>query len=150
MAQKLPKTKTRKVTKNAHYKKVEGIKPTTLMRLQDVASQLSEGKSRATIIQYMQEKYDIAYDTAKDYYIDGVKYLLPADENEYRKELIQVNIERLEAIYERAMAEGDYKNAKDAISELNKMTGCGKEGITVGINTDKVNDSQQVFIKFDT
>ena len=149
MAQKLPKTITRKVTKDPHYKQVEGLKPTTVMRLQDVATLLSEGKSRATIIKYMQDKYGIAYTTAKDYYADGIKYLLPQDENEYRKELIQANIERLELIYQRAMEEGDYKNAKDAVSELNKVAGAGKEGISVGINTDKGNDTQQIFIRFD-
>lgn len=149
MASKVAKPKTRKVTKNMHYRKVEGLTPATIMRLQDVATQLSEGKSRATIIKYLQDKYEIAYDTAKDYYQDGVKYLLPEDENEYRQELIQVNIERLELIYQRAVEEGDWKNAKEAVAELNKIAGAGREGISVGINTDKQNDTQQVIIHFD-
>ena len=142
MAQKLPKVKTDKRVKNMHYRKVEGIQPTTLMRLQDVAERLSEGKSRATILKYLTEKYGIAYDTAMDYYRDGVKYLLPADEGEYRKELIQTNIERLETIYEKAMDEGDYKSAKDAVSELNKIAGVNGNNVQIGYRTDKENNTE--------
>lgn len=142
MASKVAKPKTRKVTKNMHYRKVEGLTPATIMRLQDVATQLSEGKSRATIIKYLQDKYEIAYDTAKDYYQDGVKYLLPEDENEYRQELIQVNIERLELIYQRAVEEGDWKNAKEAVAELNKIAGVNGNNVQIGYRSDKDNNTE--------
>lgn len=123
--------------------------PATVLKIQQAAKWLAEGKSRATIIERLMDEYQITAKTASVYYADAIRFLLPEEESEYKNELIKANITRLETIYERAMASGDYKNAREAVQELNKMAGVSKDGITVGINTDKANDTQQVVIRFD-
>lgn len=123
--------------------------PATVLKIQRAAKWLAEGKSRATIIERLMDEYQITAKTASVYYADAIRFLLPEEESEYKNELIKANITRLETIYERAMATGDYKNAREAVQELNKMAGVSKEGVSIGINTDKTNDTQQVVIRFD-
>ena len=142
------KSKT-KLKLQLNPERANNTEPATILKIQQAAKWLAEGKSRATIKQMLVDKYGMAYSTTDAYYNEAVKALLPEDEEEYLRNLRKANATRLETIYERAMADGDYKNAKDAIAELNKMSGIGREGITVGINTDKANDTQQVIIKFD-
>lgn len=130
-------------------KGLQGADPSTIMRIQEAAKMLSKGKSRATIMQHLMDTYSLANSTAAVYYAQAVKFLLPDNEDEYKDQLIRANVTRLETIYEKAMERGDYKNAREAIAELNKMAGLHKEGISVGISNDKENDTQQVIIHFD-
>ena len=141
-------TRVKKPTKSGD-KFYDKVKPETKLRIIEAAKMLSQGKSRATIIEHLSEKYDIEYNTAADYYCNAALYLVPEDGDAFRKNLIRQNAVRLEAIYERAMENGDLKNAKEAISELNKMCGLTGNGLQVAVNNDVENNAQQIFIKFD-
>lgn len=145
----MPKAKTVPQTKAISKRLNKGVGPASAARIQQVAKWLSQGKSRATIIDNLMTQYDINADTAADYYNDGVRFLLPDDEAAYKEQLIKANATRLETIYEKAMERNDYKNAREAIAELNKMAGITGNGVKIGINNDKQNDSQQIIIKFD-
>lgn len=146
---KVDKPKTEIAKRRPASKNKGSSKPATVLKVQEAAKMLSKGKSRATIIQHFMDTYGLSVKTAADYYEAGTRFLMPDNESEFKQNLIKANATRLETIYERAMEAGDFKNAKEAIAELNKMIGVGKEGITVGINTDKENDTQQVLIRFD-
>lgn len=126
---------------------VVGAEPATIMKVQDVARMLSDGKTRATIIGILQEKYDIGYDQAKHLYCAGVKYLIPSNEDEFRKELIMKNISRLERIIEKAMDGEQLKVAREAIDSLNKMLGLnGGSSVTIAKNGE---GDETIMITFD-
>ena len=122
----------------------------TVLKIQDAAKMLSKGKSRATVMQHLMKTYELTERTARDYYLEAVRFLLPEDEGEFKQSLIKSNVSRLETIAERCMEEGDWKNAKEAISELNKMCGITGSGFQIGVKTDKETDTQQIIIKFDS
>lgn len=138
------KTKSKAVRKG-----LENAEPATIKKIQEAAKLLAKGKSRATIIEWLMDTYGFAPTTAARYYESAVLYILPDDDEQYRQNLIKANTTRLETIIERAMEERQYKVAREAIAELNKMAGIRGEGVQVGINTDKQNDTQQIIIKFD-
>ena len=70
----------------------------------------------------------IFYKNAKEQYS-----LIPDNEEEYKRGLIQANINRLETIIERTMAEGsaDYKSAIAAIKEINRLVAPNENSIEV-------------------
>lgn len=140
-------TKVTKTKKSDKFK--PGTAPETVMKIQDAAKQISKGKSRATVIEYLQNEYGIAYDTARAYYTDAIHYLLPANDENFRQELIKINYERLNTIIQESMDSGNYRVAREAIETQNKMCGVNQNGITVGVATDQKNNTQQVVIKFD-
>lgn len=146
---KVKKPKTSIVKRRPASSKIDGATPATVLKIQEAAKMLAKGKSRATIIEHLMTTYGMAAKTASDYYDSATRFLLPDDESKFKESLIKANATRLETIYERAMENNDFKNAREAVAELNKMLGVGKEGITVGINTDKEADTQQVVIRFD-
>ena len=123
--------------------------PATVMKVQEAARMISDGKSRATIIETLQEKYHIGYDQAKHLYGAGIRFLIPEDEDKYRKELIVKNIARLETIIENTMNDRQWKVAREAIDSLNKMIGIGNGGFQVAVQNDAENNTQQIYIKFD-
>ena len=125
-------------------------KPTaaSVHRVIEIAKMLSKGRSRQYVIDYAKEHYDINDNQAKRYYAAATRYLIPDDMDEFRKGLIQTNMERLETIIDECMARGQYKVARDAIDSLNKMFGINS-GLQIGIQTDTENNTQQVVIKFD-
>lgn len=126
-----------------------GAKPTaaSIHRVLELAKMLAKGKSRQSIMEYAMTHYDINEAQAKRYYAAAARYLIPEDLDEFKKGLIQANMERLETIIEECMARGQYKVARDAIDSLNKMFGV-TGGVQVGIQTDNENNTQQVVIKF--
>lgn len=101
--------------------------PQTQYRIAQMATSLSQGMSRLNAIQTYAENWDISEKQAEEYYSAALKYLLPLDMDDYKKGLIQANIDRLEAIIEDTMGVGgnQYTNAINAIKELNKMLGLG-------------------------
>lgn len=123
--------------------------PATVMKVQEAARMISDGKSRATIIETLQDKYHIGYDQAKHLYGAGIRFLIPEDEDKYRKELIVKNIARLETIIENTMNDRQWKVAREAIDSLNKMIGIGNGGFQVAVQNDAENNTQQIYIKFD-
>ena len=73
-----------------------------------------------------------------------MNWLVPEDLDEYKKGLLQANIERLEKIIQEgidnrndARRGADYlRTAKDAIAELNKMMGIGSNKVTIAENKE--------------
>lgn len=121
----------------------------SLARVIEASKLLAKGKSRQYVIDYAMKNFGVELAQAKRYYTAAVRYLIPEDMEEYRKGLIQQNVERLETIVEKSMEEGDWKNARETIAEINKMCGLTGSGVQFAINTDKENNSQQILIKFD-
>ena len=140
-------SKVKKVDKSDKF--LPGTKPAVILRTQDAAKQIANGKTRATVIEYLQNEYGIAYDTARHCYDDALNYILPSNDEEYRQNIIKINYERLNTIIQESMAAGNYRVAREAIAELNKMSGIHQNGITVGVATDQKNNTQQVVIRFD-
>lgn len=120
----------------------------SLQKVIEASKLLAKGKSRQYVIDYAKEHYGVCESQAKRYYSAAVRMLLPDDMEEFRKGLIQANIERLEHIIEKAMELGQYKIAREAIDSLNKMLGLNS-GLQIGVQTDNDNNTQQIFIKFD-
>lgn len=143
------KSVTHKNIQPMDYADQKGVRPTaaTVGRILELAKMLSKGKSRQTVIDYAMSTYQINETQAKRYYSAATKYLLPEDMDEFRKGLIQANMERLEHIIEKCMEQGQWKVAREAIDSLNKMFGV-TGGVQVGIQTDNENNTQQIVIKF--
>lgn len=109
----------------------------TIERVIRVSEKISEGKSRQSIQKWIMDSYEISARSARSYYAAAIRYLMPDDMEEYKMELIQANIERLEAIIEDTMKTKGvaYTNAIQAIKELNKMLGLGDSGKMVAVET---------------
>lgn len=142
-------TKAKKPSSKIVKAGMQNAEPATIHKVQQAAKMISRGKSRATVIEWLMDTFGLAQVTATAYYENAVRFLLPDDESKFKETLIKANATRLETVYERAMDAGDLKAATEAIAQLNKMLGIGKEGITVGVQNDKENDTQQVIIHFD-
>ena len=107
--------------------------PQTIERVTAIAKMLSEGMSRKNAQEWIMTHYDVSGRQARAYYSAALRYLIPDNEEEYKRGLIQSNIERLETIIERTMAEGsaDYKSAIAAIKEINRLVAPNENSIEV-------------------
>ena len=109
------------------------VTPATEVRVIEVANMICEGKSKKTCLEYIMSSQNVGIAMAKFYYQAALNWLVPTDLDEYKKGLIQANVERLETIIQEGLEKSvdakrgaDYlRTAKDAISELNKMLGIG-------------------------
>ena len=116
--------------------------PQTIMRVDEIAQMISDGKSRTTIQNYIKENYGVQDRQARAYYNAALRLLIPDEDkyDEYRKALIQANIDRLEKMIEK-MIDGnrdDMKLAKECIAELNKLIGMGdKTNIMINKNDEE-------------
>lgn len=110
----------------------------TVQRVMQIAERVSKGESRMGLQRWMQENWQIGDRQARAYYMAAVRYLIPDDEDEYKKGLIQANLNRLEEIVENTMTGRNYKDAISAIKELNRMLGIGDKN-TVEVATDGAN-----------
>ena len=108
-------------------------KPQTIERIISVAKMLSEGMSRKSALEWIMTNYEVGDRQARAYYTAALRYLIPDNEEEYKRGLIQANINRLETIIERTMAEGsaDYKSAIAAIKEINRLVAPNESSIEV-------------------
>ena len=108
-------------------------KPQTIERIISLAKMLSEGMSRKSAQEWIMTHYDVSGRQARAYYSAALRYLIPDNEEEYKRGLIQANINRLETIIERTMAEGsaDYKSAIAAIKEINRLVAPNENSIEV-------------------
>lgn len=109
--------------------------PATIQRVQEIARRMSEGESRMRLENWMMENWEIGDRQARAYYSAAARYLIPDDEDDYKKGLIQANLNRLEDIVERTMTADDYKNAIQAIKEINRVLGAGEKNV-VEVATD--------------
>lgn len=109
------------------------ITPAAEVRIIEVANMICEGKSKKSCLDYIMASQDVGVAMAKFYYQAALNWLIPTDIDEYKKGLIQANVERLETIIQEGLEKSldakrgaDYlRTAKDAIAELNKMLGVG-------------------------
>lgn len=95
----------------------------TIQRVMQIAERVSKGESRMGLQQWMQENWKIGDRQARAYYMAAVRYLIPDNEDEYRKGLIQANLNRLETIVENTMNGKNYQAAIQAIREINRVLG---------------------------
>ena len=118
--------------------------PQTEWRVMEIARKITEGQSRQTCLDFIQESYSLSRQQAQKYYNAALNWLVPEDLDEYKKGLLQANIERLEKIIQEgidnhndARRGADYlRTAKDAIAELNKMMGIGSNKVTIAENKE--------------
>lgn len=120
--------------------------PQTIMRIDEIAQMISDGKSRSTIQKYIKDNYGVKDAQARTYYRAALRVLIPDEDkyDEYRKALIQANIDRLEKMIEKNIDgnRDDMKLAKECISELNKLIGMGDK-TNIMINR---NDNEETFV----
>lgn len=127
--------------------------PQTIMRVDEVAQMISEGKSRQTCQQWIKDTYGVQDRQARAYYSAALRLLIPDESkfDEYRKALVQANIDRLEKIIEVCIESNDanmLSQARQCIAELNKMFGLTDKNNTVMINKDADGD-EQIVITFE-
>ena len=130
-------------------KRQKGAKPksSTVVKLNEAVKMITDGKSKETVIRHFMEKYGLSRDQSYKYWCCGCKLLIPKDIDEYKKSMIQANIDRLEKIIEQGMSSGNLKVAKEAIAELNKMFGING-GTQVSVKQDADSNTQEITIKF--
>lgn len=142
---KSPSNENTKVTR----KEIEerGAFPATVVKVEEAAKMISKGKGRAEVIEHLQKKYDMTYENARKYFISACHFLIPDDQGEFRQSLIKQNMERLEKIINDSIEEKQYKVAREAIAEMNKMLGVtGGQGVV--INQDPASGQQQIIVNF--
>lgn len=107
--------------------------PQTTEKIISLAKMISEGMSRKNVQEWIMANYGVRDRQARAYYSAALRYLIPDNEEEYKRGLIQANINRLETIIERTMAEGstDYKSAIAAIKEINRLVAPNENSIEV-------------------
>lgn len=109
----------------------------TVQRVMEIAKRISDGESRMGLQQWIQENWQVGDRQARAYYSAAARYLIPENEEEYRRTIIQANLNRLETIVESTMRGQNYKDAISAIKEINKMLGVGGNSIEVATDGEK-------------
>lgn len=115
--------------------------PETIRRVNELAKMISAGKSRDTIQKYAMEEYQIKDAQARAYYRAALRTLIPDEKHfdEYRRGLIEANLNRLEKIVEKCIDSNDANmlaNARQAIAEINRMVMGGNENkVTIAKNS---------------
>lgn len=107
--------------------------PETERRVFEVADMVVKGKTKQTCITHLREKYNITDRIANAYYNASIEYLMPKDVDKHRNQLIEKNLIRLEKIIEKTMDKENYKDAINAIKEINRCI--NPNGNTVEVAT---------------
>lgn len=105
--------------------------PESEKRVFEVADMIVAGKTRETCIKHLTETYNISNRIADDYYIASIEYLMPKDVDKHRKQLIEKNLKRLEKIVEKTMDRDNYRDAINAIKEINRCIQPDKNTVEV-------------------
>lgn len=103
-------------------------KPTlvTEARIRDLADRIiNSGYTKWDVVEYAQNTYGVGKGQALKYYYASLRYLTPDDPAQYRESLIERNFQLLETILNRALAEGNLKEANNAVKLMNDMLGAG-------------------------
>ena len=105
-----------------------------------IAEWVGKGKSRSWIMEKLQED-GMSYPSANQIYYNALKDLAPDPDliSEYKKSLIQQNLDRLEKIVESSISgnTADKAIALKAIDQLNKLAGAYNDNqITVARNKE--------------
>lgn len=136
-----------KVIIPANFNRTKNAYPETELKVLELAKMVSEGKTRETCLKHIIETKGIKMQQAKQYYDAAIRYLMPDDLDEYKKEILAKNFERLETIVERGMKDSaDLRLAKEAIAELNRMCGIGGNKVTMAKSKD---GDEMIQINFD-
>lgn len=121
-----------------HSKDKTNNTPETEKRVFEIADMIVKGKTKETCLLYLMDKYNIGKQMANEYYLASIEYILPKDIDKHRKQLIEKNLIRLEKIVEKTMDRENYRDAINAIKEINKC-------INPNNNTVSVATSDTVF-----
>lgn len=114
----------------------EAIKntPETERRVFELVDLIVNGKTKETCLLFLMDKYNIGKQMANEYYWASLEYLLPKDVDEHRKILIEKNLVRLEKIIEKTMDRENYRDAIQAIRELNRLVIPNNNSVSVVTN----------------
>ena len=117
--------------------------PETIYRVGLIAKMLGEGKSRATIQNWIMDNWEVGDRQARALYTAALRMLTPSSEtfDEERRGLIQANLDRLEKIVESSIDGNlaEKRLAKECISEMNKVL-LGTNQTQVILHKDKEKD----------
>lgn len=111
-----------------------------------VQEMISSGMTRMQIINALKEK-GLTYDKAEHAYYIALKDMAPSPDfiDDYKRGLIQLNLDRLEKIINETIG-GNFQSkavALKAISEINKMLGA-TDGNKITIAQKDKDDNQQI------
>lgn len=114
----------------------EAIKntPETERRVFEIADMIVRGKTKETCLLYLMDKYNIGKQMANEYYLASIEYILPKDIDKHRKQLIEKNLIRLEKIVEKTMDRENYRDAINAIKEINRCINPNNNSVSVVTN----------------
>lgn len=121
----------------------------TERRIMQIAEMVNNGAQRTTCVKYMMDEWgfkDISQPSK--IFNAAIRYLMPDDPQEYREQMIAKNFSRLEKIIEQSMKDKNYRVAREAIAETNKMLGLGGNKIQIG-QEQADGTKQMIQISFD-
>lgn len=109
----------------------------TERRVFEIVDMIVKGKSETSCLKHLQERYNIGVNTAYNYYLSAVKFLMPKDVDEYKEKMLAKNIKRLETIIEKTMDKENYRDAIQALKEINRIV-CPNNNTVSVATTDTV------------
>jgi hypothetical protein len=116
-------------------------KPGTILRIIDIAKDISKGKPRLEILSEIMDKFDITKKKAEQYYDAALCYLAPADLEEHQQRMATKLEAQYEELYKKAVENGQIKTARDILDSLAKiyqLTGGNRVQIAENADGEKV------------
>lgn len=114
---------------------------TGLITTAEIQMMVDEGKSRDTIINWLQEEKGMTWGSAKNLYYETIKGM--SDDttmlDTYKASLVRTNLARLETIVENTMSgnTGEKMVALKAIDQINKLIGAyNGNSVTIANNKE--------------
>lgn len=125
---------------------LDSCTPAVAQRVRTIAEMVSQGKSRLSVMSFIENDMGYSHSQAKEYYETAIAYLCPDDEEEYRRGLIQVNFNRLEDIIERSMSgpEKNLKLAKECIAEMNRVLVASQKLVIENVKDNNGNEAFRI------
>lgn len=145
----MTKARRQQLTPALERQKPANQDPLTERRIMEIADMINNGAQRTTCVQYMMDNWgfrDISQPSK--IFNAAIRYLMPDNPEEYREQMIAKNFSRLEAIIEKSMNDRNYRVAREAIAEVNKMLGLGGNKVQIGQQTPD-GTQQMIQISFD-
>ena len=109
----------------------------TERRVFEIVEMIVKGKSETSCLKHLQDTYNIGVKTANNYYLSAVKFLMPKDVDDYKEKMLAKNIKRLEMIIEKTMDKENYRDAIQALREINRLVSPNNNTVSVA-TTDTV------------
>lgn len=107
--------------------------PETIDMMEIGINAMLEGISKNTIAKLLVEEADFKYIQAQSFAGKMWKEMMKLGTDK-KEGVPEKNAARLERIYQRAMENGDFKNALSALDMLNKLVGAYKEKLEISTN----------------